>query len=223
VACISLLAWHFPQRGIILKATIIVCVFKMMLSPHSPATAYIAVLFQGLAGELLFLNRKYFRISCLLLAVIALVESAIQRLLVLTILYGTQLWEAVNIFLSRLSGESSPTSYSWYFAAGYVLLHLVVGIFVGRFIATLPARLIKTNAFDNEKDTVSGTAVSKKRKGFLRPALLLSSHYCLFIYNLLSRSGALCCRLLCRCRSWFALSSSSCSGILCCHPCSPPG
>lgn len=182
VTCISLLAWHFPQRGVILKATIIVCIFKMMLSPHSPPTAYIAVMFQGVAGELVFLNRKYFRVSCLLLAVIALVESAIQRLLVLTIVYGTAVWEAVDIFLSRLSGESTPTSYSWYLAGGYVFLHLIVGIFVGRFIATLPVRLSKTTGWMNDDTRTPELLVSGKRRRRFKPVLLASWVVILLIY-----------------------------------------
>src|SRR3954468_19918714 len=58
VICISLMAYYVPVRGSILKATIIVAVFKMMLSPQAPLPAYFAVFFQGLLGELLFLNRK---------------------------------------------------------------------------------------------------------------------------------------------------------------------
>lgn len=34
-------------KGAILKATIIVCIFKMILSPHTPHTAYFAVFFKG--------------------------------------------------------------------------------------------------------------------------------------------------------------------------------
>src|SRR6476661_2396295 len=56
VICICLIAYHVPARGAILKATLIVAIFKMMLSPHSPLPAYFAVFFQGLLGELIFYN-----------------------------------------------------------------------------------------------------------------------------------------------------------------------
>jgi hypothetical protein len=39
VICISLIAYYFPKKGMILKATIIVAIFKMMLSPQSQTTA----------------------------------------------------------------------------------------------------------------------------------------------------------------------------------------
>mgnify|MGYP000349605185 FL=1 len=86
VIIISLMAYYTPQKGSILKATIIVAIFKMMLSPQSPPPAYFAVFFQGLLAELVFFNRKFFTLSCFLLAVLSMVESAIQRILVLMII-----------------------------------------------------------------------------------------------------------------------------------------
>lgn len=53
-------------KGAIIKSTIIVCIFKMMLSPHTPPTVYFAVFFQGLMGQILFINIKHFRISCII-------------------------------------------------------------------------------------------------------------------------------------------------------------
>src|SRR4030095_14723436 len=68
VICICLIAYYIPSKGSIIKATVIVAIFKMMLSPQAPPPAYIAVFFQGLMGELLFWNRKYFRLFCVILA-----------------------------------------------------------------------------------------------------------------------------------------------------------
>jgi hypothetical protein len=33
ISCISLIAWYYPVKGAIIKATIIVAIFKMMLTP----------------------------------------------------------------------------------------------------------------------------------------------------------------------------------------------
>src|SRR5688572_21188273 len=90
VICICMIAWYNPKKGAIIKATIIVAIFKMMLSPHSPAPAYFAVFFQGLMGELLFWRRRLYTLSCLLLAVLSLIESGFQRILMLTIVYGNE-------------------------------------------------------------------------------------------------------------------------------------
>lgn len=143
VICICLIAWYAPKKGAILKATIIVAIFKMMLSPQSPPPAYVAVFFQGLMGELLFWNRRLFKLSCIALAVLALLESAVQRILMLTIIYGNDLWTAINDFLNKLDKQKATTNYSLLIGAGYVFLHLVVGVFVGWWSALLPARITK--------------------------------------------------------------------------------
>ena len=137
VTCIILIAYYVPGRSAILKATIIVAIFKLMLSPHSPPTAYIAVLFQGFLGQLLFSNKRYFNIGCIVLAVLALVESAIQRILVLVIVYGNDLWKAINLFIQKLTNEKDPTNYSFIIAVSYILLHAVIGVFVGIYAAKL--------------------------------------------------------------------------------------
>jgi nucleoside-triphosphatase THEP1 len=141
VICICLVAWYVPQKGAIIKATIIVAVFKMMLSPHAPPTAYIAVFFQGLLGELLFNQRKLFRLSCMLLAVLALLESGLQRILVLTIVYGNDLWKVVNDFMNGLTRQKQTTNYSLWIGSIYVFLHLVTGLFVGWWASILPKKI----------------------------------------------------------------------------------
>lgn len=133
VICICLIAYYVPVKGAILKATIIVAIFKMMLSPHTPPTAYIAVFFQGLMGQLLFFNLKFFRLSCILLAVLALVESSIQRIIVLTVLYGNDFWNALNQFIRKVTGETGVTNYSLAVATGYVIMHAFIGLIVGVF------------------------------------------------------------------------------------------
>ena len=137
VICISLIAYYVPVKGAILKATIIVAIFKMMLSPHTPPTAYIAVFFQGLMGQILFFNLRFFRLSCILLAVLALVESAIQRIIVLTVLYGNNFWKALNEFIRKVTGETTITDYSLAIATSYVMVHALMGLIVGVFAGSI--------------------------------------------------------------------------------------
>ena len=137
VICISLIAYYVPKKGAILKATIIVAIFKMMLSPHTPPTAYVAVFFQGLMGQILFFNLRYFRVSCILLAVLALVESAIQRIIVLAVLYGNNFWNTVNEFIRKLTNDSRVTDYSLMVATGYIILHAFIGLLVGVFAGSI--------------------------------------------------------------------------------------
>jgi len=141
IVCICLLAWYIPVKGAIIKATIIVAIFKMMLSPQAPPPAYIAVFFQGLMGELLFWNKRYFRLSCILLAVLGLLESGLQRILVLTIIYGNDLWKVINDFINGLTKQKIATNYSLLIGSGYVLLHLITGLVVGWWASLLPKRI----------------------------------------------------------------------------------
>ncbi|HSN59468.1 MAG TPA: hypothetical protein VLR49_00930, partial [Ferruginibacter sp.] len=182
VMCIILIAWHNPSHTAIIKATIIVAIFKLMLSPHSPPTAYIAVFFQGLLGQLLFSQRKYFTASAILLAAISLAESAIQRILVLVILYGNEFWTAVNKYLQKLTGEKETSNYSLWIAGGYILIHLLVGIAVGYYAARLAKKTsLWSNNFDafifikndHAEKLAPKTTKRKKLKGLFFVAWLL--------------------------------------------------
>jgi hypothetical protein len=131
VLCICLIAYYVPARGAILKATVVVAIFKMMLSPQSPPAAYLAVFFQGAVGQLLFTSNRFFKLSCILLGFLALTESAVQRAIVLTVLYGTGFWKAVNEFFNKLTGESTLTNYSLLLVVAYLFIHVVTGVIVG--------------------------------------------------------------------------------------------
>jgi len=177
VIIISLIGYYVPTKGSIIKATIIVAVFKMMLSPHSPLPAYIAVFFQGLLGELLFINKRWFKLSCLLLAVLALIESAIQRILVLTILYSTTFWKAVDQFLNKLTGEKTITSYSVYFAIGYITMHIVAGFLIGWFAGALPKKISfwkdGTSIISSPVNPAIETSLPKKKRKKWKSSLLI--------------------------------------------------
>ena len=72
-----------------------------------------------------------------MLSVITFIESAVQKLLTLTIIYGESLWEAVDIYgawigqkVSFLSPILSARSLIW----AYILCYSLAGIFVGLLI-----------------------------------------------------------------------------------------
>jgi len=142
VICICLLAYYAPARGAIIKATIIVAVFKMMLSPQAPVLAYAAVFFQGALGEVLFWNKKYYRLSCVLLGFFALLESGLQRIIVLTVVYGNNFWKAINDFINELTKQKNITDYSWYFITGYILLHVIAGLVIGWWAGIIPRKML---------------------------------------------------------------------------------
>jgi nucleoside-triphosphatase THEP1 len=142
VICICLIAYYVPVKGAIIKATIIVAIFKMMLSPQAPVLAYAAVFFQGGLGELLFWRRKFYRVACVLMGFLALLESGFQRIIVLTIVYGNNFWKAINSFFNDLSGQKNFTDYSFYFITGYVLIHVTVGLTIGWWAGVIPQKIL---------------------------------------------------------------------------------
>src|SRR5258705_6774485 len=155
VIFISLIGWYVPSRGAIIKATIIVAIFKMILSPQTPPPAYIAVFFQGMLGELLFRNRRFYAVSCLLLAILALMESGLQRILVLTIIYGNDLWKVINESINRLTGQRTTVNYSLVIGSSYVVIHLIVGFLVGWWASILPGKISKWSGQDENKIVIS--------------------------------------------------------------------
>jgi hypothetical protein len=177
VVIICLMARYTPKKGSILKAAIIVAIFKMMLSPQSPPTAYVAVFFQGFLAELVFFNSNFFKLSCFLLAVLSMLESAVQRILVLMIVYGTAFWKAVDAFISKLSNEHSITSYSYYFAIGYIVLHLIAGLIVGWICCSIPVKILEWKKtiipFKNFDEPTTITQFNKSKKRPFKISLIV--------------------------------------------------
>ena len=125
----------------ILKSAIIVLIVKAMASPFTPITAYIAVSFQALLGFALFSLLRVNYISIILLSTIAMVESAIQKLLVLTLFFGESLWKGMDkmvAFAGKQLGYIVSNGSFW-----IVAVYLVIYIAGGFFIAWLAYRTIK--------------------------------------------------------------------------------
>ncbi len=179
VICISLIAYHVPSKGSILKATLIVAIFKMMLSPQASPLAYFAVFFQGFMGEALFWNRRIYSVSCLLFGVLVLLESGLQRIVVLTIVYGKDLWQAINTFINGITGQTTLTNYSFLFVIGYVLIHVMVGIIVGLWAGRLPqkihawATLYKDYLLTNETNKPEILSPPKRKKKLRNGAIVI--------------------------------------------------
>ena len=103
ISIIAKIAEHnFKQ---LLKSAIIVLIIKAMISPHTPFTAYVAVSFQALLGFALFSLLSVNFISIFLLSTIAMLESAIQKILILTLFFGESLWKAMDGMIAWLSNQ----------------------------------------------------------------------------------------------------------------------
>jgi len=117
----------------ILKSAVIVLIVKAMVSPHTPFPAYIAVSFQALLGYALFSLLRINVISIFLLSTIAMMESAIQKLLILTLFYGKSLWTAADemiAFIAKQFGTSSVDG-SQLLIGIYLLIYFIGGFIIG--------------------------------------------------------------------------------------------
>lgn len=189
--CICLIAWQQQAKGTILKATLLVLAIKFMFSPHTPPMAYAAVLIQGLAGELLLLNRKQLPVKAFLLTVFSLLYSAFQHLLVLTIVFGSGLWPALDQFLNKITRSFLPesTHYSLYLVGIYLAVYTLAALAGGWLNFVLLKQLINPVSRNRLKagyqlQHSTGTAVilpanSASRKKKRRPWLVILMALCL--------------------------------------------
>ena len=137
VILISLIAFYsdFSFKSI-LKATWLVIIMKAAVSPHSPFPAYLAVAFQGVFGAVLFALVRNFRIATIVFGAIALFESAIQKILLTVLFFGSSFWKSLDEFVqSTLSTFNLPHDFSASetVAFSYVLIYIIIGIFLGWF------------------------------------------------------------------------------------------
>jgi hypothetical protein len=127
----------------IIRATGVVLIVKAGASPHSPLPAYLAVAYQGFSGALIFSLMRNFKIAAMLFSVLAMLESAFQKLLTLTIMYGMAFWDALDSFVhsvlkSLKMGEShNATELVW----TYILVYFFWGIFLGYRLSGFYKRL----------------------------------------------------------------------------------
>ncbi len=189
VLIISLLAFFDNKPGTIMRATVIVMIIKGLVSPHTPVTSYAAVLLQGVLGEIFF---RYFswRSAAFILSCLALLLSAMQKFLIITLIFGMNIWDSIDLFGNYIiklflpahqSSLSLPISFSLIII--YSMIHLFAGFIVGLFIPKVAYR-VRTDLASGEyrnlfPDTLpeNGELPPKKRRRFFKKG----SAYILFI------------------------------------------
>lgn len=195
VIIISLIA-HFSNNNfrIIIQSTILVLLIKAGVSPQSPLPAYVAVGFQGLLGAILFSTIKNFKVVAIVFGFFALIESAIQQILIATLLFGKSIWIAIDLFVQGvLKDFNLPTdfSFSTWFVLSYLIIYAGWGIYLGVFSGRLPRKLmLRSVAVEEQYQLLKISAASisspekKKKKGLIVLVLLL-----LFIVSIFFLEG----------------------------------
>lgn len=142
--CITLIAYYSNNKTAILRSLLVVLIVKMLGAPNSSPAAYIAVGFQGVIGFLLFTAIKSIRFSALILTVVAITYSSVQKIIVAYIIYGEPLAKAINQFGNytlKFFGAAGRTDLVFWLCAAYIGIHLIAGIVIGIFAGKLPERI----------------------------------------------------------------------------------
>jgi hypothetical protein len=173
VLLIGLIAWY-AQRDYkqVLKATVLVLIIKATVSPHSPPPAYLAVAFQGFAGALIYRYITSFRIASVVLALLAMAESALQKIIVMTLIYGKSIWLALDKLFESISKEfaiHADVSFSLLLIAVYLAVYLVWGLVVGVFSGKLPLQIEARKEeilqwYRQDREMIPVVALHKNRK-----------------------------------------------------------
>lgn len=184
VVIISLLA-HYSQANWrqMLQALGLVLMVKFAVSPQSPPQAYVAVAFQGLAGAAIYRSIGNYTLASLLFGTIAMLESAIQKVLFMLILFGESLLQAIDKFFKAIAkdfGLPKDFSFSYWLIAAYIGIYIIWGILLGIWISGLPRRISRQAdsiraSFAALPATAPAGATAQKRKGkrWLWPFLLV--------------------------------------------------
>ena len=120
------------NRKQVLKTALIVLIVKAMVSPHTPFPAYIAVSFQALLAYGIFRLLPINFFSILVLSTIAMLESAIQKLIILTLFFGKSFWKAMDemiAYIAKQFGISASNGSQW-IVATYLVIYLVGGMII---------------------------------------------------------------------------------------------
>lgn len=188
VILISLMAFFNNRPGTIMRATIIVMIIKGLVSPHTPITSYAAVMLQGLLGEIFFRYLSW-RSAAFVLAGLALLLSALQKFLIITLIFGMGIWESIDLFGNYIislfisvqpSSPGLPISLS--LIVLYSLIHLLAGLLIAFLIPRLAYRIksaLANREYSNLPADVlpeNGALPEKKRRRFFKK----SSAYLLF-------------------------------------------
>ncbi|NDF98049.1 MAG: hypothetical protein EB101_03795 [Chitinophagia bacterium] len=156
----------------LLNATLAVMAVKLILSPQSPLTAYVAMLFQGGLAYLLFGCLPSFRLAAILFSVLALVETALQKVLVLYLFFGADFWTTVAAWVNDLHVQFGflPLGLRGIVMA-YLLLYFIVGLAIGYWFGFWPDRIKKKKdslllAYQQEKQSTPAAVASPRYSRF---------------------------------------------------------
>ncbi len=172
VIFISLIGHYSDDKKAIMRSVMIVLLIKAGVSPHSPPLAYLAVTLQGAIGSLFFMTGKLYRLSAIVFGMIVLLLSSMQKIILLTIIYGNNLWYSIDqfgIFITeKIPYINTVGETSLWLIGIYSGLHLIAGGVSGYIAGILPElvknKIVKVTPEELEYFITSSNIEIKKRK-----------------------------------------------------------
>ncbi len=184
VVLLSLIAKYSGYRyKQIIASTVIVIMVKAAVSPHSPLPAYLAVSFQGFMAAVLLGLFPAKKVMLIIFGTLALIETAAQKFIVLTLFFGKSFWNAANGLLKDIAQDLSmkpADNYAFWFLTIYLAIYGLWGALVGIYASGMSRRiekhrdkiLSKLNKLKHER-LLLPTAVRKRNKKMRRLVLYL--------------------------------------------------
>ncbi|NJD22729.1 MAG: hypothetical protein FIA82_08705 [Melioribacter sp.] len=184
VIFITLIANSSNNKTQILKSTLLVILVKAVVSPYTPFTAYFAVILQGVLGYILFSLIRFEKAATIILGFLSLTFASLQKLIVLTVVFGTSLWEAIDLFIKYVLDQIGFNSlheslnFSYILISIYCGLHVLSGIFIGIKAAGFRDNLLKKSdsldqkyfSLNQYEELLSVKKKNKKRYWWFRPS-----------------------------------------------------
>lgn len=172
VLFIVLISRFQEHRNEIIKATFVVMIVKAFMSPNTPVNAYFALFTQGLIGQFILNGKRYLTLRAGLFGLIVMLLSASQKIIVLTIIYGNNLWDSINIFSGVVIKQFgvdidkySDVDASFWLILIYITIHALGGMIIGLWSSGLLTRLEPyVNHEFGEKDFLESME-KKEKKG----------------------------------------------------------
>jgi len=192
VVIISLIAWYSERDAKqILRSTLLVILVKAAVSPQSPLPAYVAVAFQGCIGALLYSSIPYFRFTSVLFAIVAMLESALQMLLITTLLFGKSVWQALDLFFEDLVKNfhlPGNHGFSFWIIIAYTSVYTLWGLLIGIWAGKLPERISQElNKYDIEAIRSQTSLSLRDKKSYKKPFLFVA--ICAFVVMVFFSNG----------------------------------
>jgi hypothetical protein len=157
----------------IFASVLFVLAIKAAVSPHSPIGAYFAVGLQALIGIVIYSLVRSHQISTLIVALLSMLSSALQKVLVMVVLFGKSLFDSIDLFFVETAQRldvfvSDSFSLSESAAIVFLAIYAFGGLLIGYFASRIPssikhqseelARLIQSH----EEDTQPKPSIKKK-------------------------------------------------------------